>query len=232
MAGLRALAIAAFLSAACGSALVAVAGLDGPGDRPLPVSAATPHPLRIVALGTSLTRRALWPDRLAEGLGRCRPPGSVVTRVTKAGAGSGWALGEIGAIAAQRPDLVIIELAMNDGDLKDGLWPGQSRQNHRALISRLRAASPGTAVLLLTTNPAVGRARLTRPLLALYQRRYGEIADSEGTGLLDGYGRWRRLPDAARHIPDGVHPDPATEADLLTGPMLGEIARAFGLACP
>ncbi|MBS0562954.1 MAG: SGNH/GDSL hydrolase family protein [Proteobacteria bacterium] len=232
MAGLRALAIAAFLSAACGAALVVVASLDGPGDRPLPARTAAPHPLRIVALGTSLTRRALWPDRLAEGLGRCQPPGSVVTRVARAGAGSDWALGEIDAIAAQRPDLVIIELAMNDGDLTDGLWPARSRQNHRALISRLRAASPGTAILLLTTNPAVGWARATRPFLALYQRLYGRIADGEGTGLFDGYGRWRRLPGAARHIPDGVHPDPATEADLFAGPMQEAIAHAFGLTCP
>ena len=213
-------------------ALMAVARLDGPGDRALPVTVVSPHPLRIVALGTSLTRRALWPDRLAETLGRCLPAGTSVVRVARPGMGSAWALGQVGIIAAERPDLVIVELAINDADVTDGLWLGQSRDNHRALIRALRAASPDTEVLLLTTNPVSRRARLTRPFLALYQRLYGELADSEGAGLVDGYGRWLRHRGPDTDLGDGVHPDPASEADLYTAPLVQAIAEAFALSCP
>lgn len=225
-------ALAAALLAACVVALVAVTRLGGPGDRPLPVTAVSPHPLRIVALGTSLTRRALWPDRLAEALGRCRPAGTSVVRVARPGMGSAWALGQIGIVAAERPDLVIVELAINDADLTDGLWPWQSRDNHQALIRALRAASPDTAVLLLTTNPVSGRGRLTRPFLPLYQRLYGQLADSEGTGLVDGFGRWQRRGGLDAALVDGVHPDPRTEADLYTAPLTQAIAGAFALSCP
>ena len=229
----RALALVlavAIILAAC--TLLVINRLGGPGDRPLPAVAGAPHPLRIVALGTSLTKRALWPDWLAARLRQCAPTGSVVERVAKPGAGSVWALGQADAITAGSPDLVIIELAMNDADLTDGLWLGQSRANHERLIRRLRAQSPGTSILLLTTNPVTGIAHLTRPVLPIYQRLYGALADSEGAGLIDGFSRWRALPGYAARIADGVHPDPQAEADLLSGPLFAAIAAAFPLTCP
>ena len=120
---------------------------------------------------------------------------------------------------------------MNDADLHDGLWLWQSRANHQALMTRIRSLSPGTKFLFLTSNPVVGSAKITRPLLPLYQRLYGRLAISESAGLVDGFSRWRDLGDLAPIISDGVHPDPKAEADLLTGPIFSAISVAFSMHC-
>jgi len=219
-----------------GAALMAMLWIDrlgGPGDRPIPPVAGHHASLRIVALGTSLTHRALWPAQLAARLQACMPTGATaeVARVARPGARSNWGLAQADGIAATRPDLVIIELAMNDADLHDGLWLWQSRANHRALIARIRALSPTTGFLFLTSNPVTGWQKLVRPFLPLYQRLYGDLADSEGAGLVDGFGRWKRYGDLAALGGDGVHPDPAAEADLLSGPLADAISVAFAMGC-
>lgn len=215
------------------AALVWIDRLDGPGDRAIPVVASAPQSLRIVALGTSLTYRALWPTLLAERLQACMPSGkkAEVMRVARPGARSDWGLAQANGIAEMRPDLVIVELTMNDADLHDGLWLWQSLANHQALMTRIRSLSPGTEFLFLTSNPVVGRAKITRPFLPLYQRLYGRLAISESAGLVDGFGRWRGLDDLAPIIADGIHPDPKAEADLLTGPLVGAISDAFSMRC-
>lgn len=228
-----AVVLATFLAAllAAGAAFVWLDGLGGPGDRALKAGAPGAHPLRIVALGTSLTARAGWPDALEKRLKACDPAGATVVQHARPNAGSDWGLGEVGAVAALAPDLVIIEFAMNDADLKDGLWPWQSRATHLALIARLRAARPDAAVLLLATNPVQGVKRITRFLLPLYQRQYGAVADAAGVGLVDGYSRWQARPDWAGAIPDGVHPDPGIETQVLAGPIFEAVRDGFALTC-
>jgi lysophospholipase L1-like esterase len=213
--------------------LIWIDRLGGPGDRPIPPVARQHASLRIVALGTSLTHRAFWPEQLAQRLQACMPRGvtAEVMRVARPGARSDWGLAQADAIAQTRPDLVIIELAMNDADLHDGLWPWQSHANHRALITRIRAQSPATGFVLLTSNPVSGWQKLVRPFLPLYQRLYGDLADNEGAGLVDGFGRWKQQGDLAALAGDGVHPDPAAEADLLVGPLTDEISLAFAMRC-
>lgn len=222
--------VAAIAFAALLMAVFRWADAAPPGDRPLPAMQGGDH-LRIVAFGTSLTRNAVWPDRVASVLSACGVPQVSVEKVARPGAGSDWGLSALDAVAQARPDLVIIEFAMNDADLFDGVMPWTSRHNHLALIEGVRRVAPRGGVLLLTTNGPVGRARLQRPFAARYQALYGEIADQAAVGLVDGYGLWAASGLLRGAVRDGVHPDPEVEAGLLTAPIVAAIAKALGRSC-
>lgn len=218
--------------AALAAALFLLPDLSRLPDRPLPPRAVPREVLRIVAFGTSLTVRAVWPERLAEALSRCVPGGVTVARVAAPGVNSGWALAHLEEVAAARPHLVIAEFAVNDADLADGLWPGRSRANHHALVRQLAALDDPPAVLLVATSPVSGLAQwLKRPLLPLYQAAYADIAAAGGAGFLNATARWKALNDPARYLPDGLHPDPAAEAEVIVPALVSQIAGAFGLAC-
>ena len=204
--------------------------LPGPGDRALRPVALPDHPLRIAALGTSLTARAAWPDRLQAALQACAP-GATVQRFAKAGARSDWGLAEAEVVLGARPDLVIVELAMNDADLTDGLMPWTSRATHRALLEQLAAGNPVPHVILLTVNPVRGWRSVTRPFLPLYQRAYGPLADESGAGLVDGLSLWQARGVDRAAVPDGVHPDPGVEAQVLTPALVAAVAWAYGIDC-
>lgn len=222
-------ALAALVALAVAGPLLRL--LPGPGERTLSPVALPDHPLRIAALGTSLTARADWPDQLQSALQACAP-GASVQRFAKAGARSDWGLAEAGAVLASRPDLVIVELAMNDADLTDGLMLWTSRATHRALLGRIAAAGPAPRVILLTVNPVRGWRSVTRPFLPLYQRAYGPLADESGAGLVDGLSLWQARGVDAAAVPDGVHPDPGIEAQVLTPALVAAVGQAYGVTCP
>lgn len=222
------------VAAALGLAATAVLLLQPPPatprDRVVPAVQADPARLSVVAFGTSLTRRALWPDRLAALLEECGFPDVAVTVRGEPGAGSAEGLAMIAGADVASHDLALIEFAVNDADIVDGVSRGTSLANHRAMIASLRERHPGIAVLLLTTNPVTGLHRLKRPRLMAYGDLYPRLAVEEGTSLFDGTARWAEgVPAGA--LPDGLHPDPAVEAALYAPALAGIVARIFGRSC-
>ncbi|MGB3178989.1 MAG: SGNH/GDSL hydrolase family protein [Albidovulum sp.] len=202
-----------------------------PGIRDLPFSAQAPEgrPLHIVAFGTSLTARALWPDQVAESLSACIGAPVTAARIATAGANSADGLQMIERVIGQNPDLVFVEFAINDADILDGLSPRKSRDMHAAIIRKLRTARPDLAIVLIATNPASGLRGLARPRLDAYYGAYPEIAQSEGTGFLAAYPRW--LAKGTGAITDGLHPEPDAEADLMRAPLVTLVAQAYGFDC-
>ncbi|WP_347311600.1 SGNH/GDSL hydrolase family protein [Defluviimonas sp. SAOS-178_SWC] len=212
------------------TALAVMAALSRPGvpqDRALAPGPRGTGPIIVAVLGTSLTKRASWPDRFAGGLSECLGREVQVTRVARANANSRWGLAEAERVAASRPDLVLIEFALADADLTDGVWPGESRSNHRAIIEAIRERRPDVRIVLMTTNPVGGLHRLKRAFLGPYYRVYRDLADELGAGLLDAWPRW---PGTAS-IPDGVHPAPEAEAQIVVSPLLTLVAPGFGAVC-
>jgi len=236
-AGRAALVLAAAVSAALAllSALapagpdIAPAGPDIAADRPLsrPLPAGE-GPLTLVFLGTSLTAGYDWPESLAERLQAClgRPVRAVT--VARGGATSAWGRGQVPAVLAAAPDLVVIEFAANDADIRRLVPLGQSRRDHEAIIAALRAGRPGTAILLMTTNPATGLRRLLRPRLAAHYALYRDLAAVADTGLADLAPRWR-APGAPAQGGDGIHPDPAAAAAVIVPVLTDLIVRAAGV---
>ena len=146
---LRARAATGWLAGlAAGAGLLALAALllfrpggsgpATPADLPLAPFDRADAPARIVAFGTSLTAREGWPEALAARLEACLGHPVELIRVARNGAGSDWALGQTGAVIAARPDLVLIEFAVNDADLLDGARLAVSRAKHAADPRRAR----------------------------------------------------------------------------------------------
>lgn len=195
-------------------------------DRPLAKAALPDRPLRIIAFGTSLTARSFWPERLATALAACLDHPVTVERIAKPGAGSDWALGQVGRVLEAKPDIVVIEFAINDADLFDGLSRDSSYARHLELIGRLAGGPAAPALLLMTTNPvAWGWRSLQRPRLADYYLSYRALAAETGSGLADLWPRWGAVGG------DGSHPDPEAEAAIAL-PVLGRlIGDRYGKDC-
>lgn len=187
-------------------------------------------PIRLLVFGTSLSARALWPDRLAQ---TCAGGSLDVTRIARAGAGSDWAARTLPEVIATRPDVVLMEFTINDADMLDGLSLDRSTTHHRAILSALTEALPDTLVWLMTTSPAHGPRGWVRPRLPRYHAMLRDLAAETGAGLLDLTPIWRKaLSDPAtrrRILPDGLHPDPEAEADLILPALIAQvIARLPG----
>jgi acyl-CoA thioesterase I len=188
-------------------------------------------PMTIAVLGTSLTARGDWPDAVATRLSTCLNRRVTVQRYAEAGANSAWGRARIADVIAARPDLVLIEFAVNDADLRDGVSLPDSILNHTAMLRDLGRDLPGARVALMTTSPAFGMRGWLRPRLATYYASYGDLAADAETGVIDLYARWRDLPDAKALFPDGLHPDAAAATALIAPVVTDAIGKAAGRSC-
>lgn len=202
-----------------------------PGDRLDTLSLTYGEALQIVTFGTSLTSEPAWPDLLANELETCLEHPVSVTRIAAPGMGSTWALTQLEQVIAVQPDLVLIEFAINDADLRDGVSRRSSLAQHRDIIQSLNRALPDTELVLMTMSPAQGLRSLIRPFLASYYADQAKIAESENIALLDLYGRWLDLPAPERKAPDGLHPSNAQTAALIVPALVETLGRAAGSHC-
>lgn len=176
----------------------------------------------MVVLGTSLSHRAAWPDQLAEALPGCGL--DPVTRITRPGAGSDWGRDQLDAVAAAGPALVLIEFAINDADITDGLWLSESRQNHRDIALGLREWLPEARLVFLSMNAAHGLKGLLRPRLGRFYAMTAAVAAETGVDFVDLHQVWRAAPARRAAIPDGLHPTDEGFAAIALGPLTTALA--------
>ncbi|MFN0115404.1 MAG: SGNH/GDSL hydrolase family protein [Paracoccaceae bacterium] len=215
-------------------ALVVLWGSDRPWtpiDRAMPPVRQGTDTLRIVTFGTSLTARGTWPDDLGAALSGCLGRPVEVTRVAEPGASSAWGEGRLAEVIAARPDVLLIEFAINDADLRDGLWLNDSIARHDAILTQITSALPGTSVALMTMNPAFGARGWARPRLAAYYRAYDQLAARHKTGVIDLYALWRARPDPRQGIADGLHPDATTASALIAPAVAASVGAPTGVTC-
>lgn len=220
--------LALLLAAVMGGVALLIWGWPRPapglGDRPL---AALPEgPLKVVAFGTSLTAKNDWPAALAPRLETCRGAPVEILEIARPGAGSDWGETQLEEVIAAAPDLVLMEFAINDADIRDGQSPAAARATHDRILEALRTALPEARILLLTMNHASGLRGLARPWLATHYAQYRDLAEAHGTGLLDLYPRWRAAPPEIRTLADGLHPSDAQVRAVLMDPLEAAICAA------
>ena len=191
-------------------------------------SASGPLPERVVVLGTSLSARSDWPRALEAALTGCLGRPVSVEVVARPGATSAWGLAQVGRVAAMDPEVVIVELAVNDADILDGLRLDRSRAVHDTLLAEIAALAPGARVLLMTMNHARGPRGWARPRLAAYYAFYPRLAKRHGAGAprplpaLAGAAARRRRADG-RAAPDrcrGARGHPAAADGAADGGRL------------
>jgi acyl-CoA thioesterase-1 len=188
------------------------------------------EPLTIVALGTSLTEGSDWPQRLGAGLAACWDRPVRVESVAASGMTSTWGLQQIERVAAFRPNIVLIEFAMNDANWRRFVSPDRSRANIVAIGRGLRERLPAARLFLMTTNIVHGLRGMMRPNVGAYYEQYRAIAASEGFGLIDLAPVWAALPRETlrRAVPDGVHPTPDAFGEIALPALLAAVS---GGAC-
>jgi lysophospholipase L1-like esterase len=208
-------------------------GAGRPLDRPaLPPMSASDAPLRLAVFGTSLTAGSQWPEAVAAALERCLGRPMELVRIARPGAGSGWGRRQVPLVVRARPDLVLIEFAINDADLRDGIGRVAAVANHRAILAALAEGLPQARFVLMTMSPAEGLRGLLRPGLARHYAAYQKIAAEAGVGLVDFYPRWRALPRAARRLDDGLHPADAAAQEVIVPVLVPYLAGVAGGTCP
>lgn len=176
---------------------------------------------RIVVLGTSLSAPPqTWPAALALALDTCRGGTASVVPVAGPGRGSDWGLGQIARVVDAAPDVVLIEFAINDADLRDGLSARHSAENHRRVVAGIAAALPRARIALMTMSPAQGPRGWIRPFLPARYAAQHDLATELGIGLVDLYPRWMAMSRPWKEIAaDGLHPDPVV-AEAVIVPVL------------
>ena len=209
---------------------------EAPQDRDLfeaPRALPLERPLRLTVLGTSLTAGAGWPEAVAEALGACLDSPVELTRIARPGAGSDWGLTQVPAVADSRPDLVVIEFAINDADLRDGSFRGKALDRHRRLVEAVRDSAGDPGLVLMTTSPARGPRGWIRPFLAGHYADYRLLAEELDLGLADLHPRWQALPRAERGLDrDGLHPRPEVAREIVLPVLVPLLGRAYGADCP
>jgi lysophospholipase L1-like esterase len=168
---------------------------------------------------------------IGPGLVKCGFGGANVTAMGRAGAGSVAGVAIVNAYRPKGIDVAILEYAINDADIVDGLSRHESMKKHRQMIASLRSNYPGIAIVLMATNPVRGIQRLKRPALMTYYGDYLTLAKVEGVSFFDGPARWSDPHVAKVATPDGIHPDPEIEATLYGSPLVAMIARLLGRPC-
>lgn len=169
----------------------------------------------IVVLGTSLTERYDWPSRLEKHLTGCLEEPVRVVSVARGGATSRWGAKQLSRVAALSPDLVLIEFAINDADLRRGLSLTNSMRLHRSILRDLSVRVPGAKVVLMSMSPAWGLKRLLRPRLERYYSLYPDLANTNGAGFIDLFQKWMAYPNAVTAFPDGVHPTEEATGEVI-----------------
>lgn len=207
--------------------LLVLYGVVGPSftktNRTDILPAGDPSAPRVLILGTSLTSRGDWPERLA---GRLEDCGVTVETLAKPGGGSSWGLAKLEEwfAAGNAAGLVIVEFSGNDASPIRGAPLFMSRKTHRRIIET--ATENGALVSLATMSPAWGMNALERPGQDRYHAIYRDLARS-GVGLIDTIDVWRALTeeDRARLVPDGLHPTEEGMA-LIAVPAFARHVRA------
>lgn len=196
-----------------------------------PAAALQSEAMKIVTFGTSLTARGGWQEPLRRALSACRDSEVTIVNLAKSGMASDWGVTQIDKVLAERPDVVLVEFAVNDAALDRFLSLSESGANMEEIVTRLKAGESRPAVYVMAMSPVSGLRGLIRPFLGQYEDRHAEIARRLGVGFIDHRPAWAALSaeEIATAIADGTHPDPETAGRVMLPGLMRALA---GPDCP
>lgn len=198
----------------------------------LDVRALPDRPLQVVMMGTSLTALYDWPEAVRAGLEACLDHPVDLTVVARPGAQSPWGVAQLPQVVQVRPDMVVIEMAVNDADARGGVWLRDSRAAHEEMIEVILAADPAPQLAVMTMNSAHGLRGLLRWRLGAYYGMVVDLAQDRDVGVMDLYARWLSRPVRARGLEaDGLHPDADVARALIREALVPYLAAGRGGVC-
>lgn len=183
-------------------------------------------------MGTSLTALYDWPDQVADELAACLGRDVDLSVIARPGAQSPWGVAQLDRVADSAPEIVIVEMAINDADVRDGIWLRDSRAAHGDIVTGLQAMTPTPQIVLMTMSPAQGLRGWLRFRLGRYYGVTVELAAERGIGLLDMYPRWMALARGDRGLQgDGLHPEAAVADPFITRALTAYLGASRGVSC-
>lgn len=188
-------------------------GNSAPGDASRPGATAPARPERgdsavVLFLGTSLTAGLgvdpddAYPARVREKVDSAGLPFRVVN-AGSSGETSAGALRRLDWLLRQRFDVLVLETGAND--MLRGADPDSTRANLEQIVRRVRAARPGTQIVLVgmmalpNLGPEYGRK---------FQSIYPDLAREYRLPLIP-FLLERVAGDPSLNLPDGMHPNEA-----------------------
>lgn len=203
-------------AAACQALLLALAVLAAP---------ASAEPLRILALGDSLTAGfGLAPGQgFAAQLQEALRKQGIVAEVIDGGVSGDTTAGGMARLdwaLADQPDLVILELGAND--MLRGVDPAETRANLDSMLSKLKAAKVPVLLAGMRAAPNLGPDYTSE-----FERIYADLAAKHQVPLypffLEGV-----AAEPSLNQPDGLHPNRAGVAEIVRR-ILPHVLAAAGL---
>ncbi len=191
-------------------------------------------PQTLVAFGTSLTAGGAWVGLVDAYLKERYPGLATVKNEGASGHSSKYGLQIIHNVTRHKPDLVLIEFAMNDAYYpeRDGYTEGVTVEGSKAnlgiIIDSVRAVNPACEILLQTMDIPLGIHRARRPKVEAYYQGYREVAQARGLALVDHQARWEAVLafDSSFYVswlPDSIHPAAAASAAITLPAVLGAL---------
>ncbi len=178
----------------------------GAGQAARVGTAVAAQPVKILAMGTSLTQGYGLPPgteftvQLQAALKRAGID-AVVTNAGVSGDTSAGGLARLDWSLADHPDAVILELGGND--MLRGIAPGETEKNLRAILARLKAAHVKVLLTGMHAQRNLG-ADYVKEFDAIYPRLAKDYNVLFYPFILDGVALNPKLNQA-----DGMHPNPA-----------------------
>ena len=188
---------------------------------------ATAKPVKILALGTSLTQGyglppgTEFPVQLQAALKQAGID-AVVINAGVSGDTSAGGLSRLDWSLADKPDVAIIELGSND--MLRGLPPEQTEKNLRAILTRLKAAKVKVLLTGMKAQRNLG-AEYVKSFDGIYPRLAKEYGLLFYPFMLDGVALQPRLNQA-----DGIHPNPQGVKVIVARmlPLVKKLAQQSG----
>lgn len=184
----------------------------------------------LLALGTSLTANYQWPHELSMQLSQCLARKVDIEILAVGGANSNQAAKQFNSRRNRKPDIVLVEFAINDADLLVGIGLDKSRSNHKVLLGRIRKEVPSAQVVLMTMNPAFGLRGWVRPQLSKYYEMYRVLATYNDVPLVDLAPTWSKTLSVTGYkvqLPDGLHPTQTAASRIILPALRNKIGDLF-----
>ncbi len=187
-----------------------------------------------VAYGTSLTaeksrlfwRRCggSWLSLLRDHIDSQGPNDILLINRSRWGADSRWALKNITSrTLSMNPDMLFLEFAINDADVRKRITRAESRDNLEKMITLARKHSPACEICLLISHSPSGRHLRVRPALLDYYQIYREVAEQRDVGIVDLYACWGPEAPTAQYMPDGIHTNELAAREVILPAILSSL---------
>ena len=183
---------------------------------------------RIVIYGTSLSAsKEGWPAMLEDSLNMLYPGTVEVINSAQAAMWSTWGVENLRErVLEYKPDMVIIEFAMNDAYLPYTTSIEAARLNLEYMVYRIRELYPECSILIQVMNMPIAEHKAQRPDIELYYDMYRKEAKKLNIpvfGLLDT----NADPDEVNYgIP--ANDDATKSVQLICGILADAVVEAKG----